>query len=104
MKGKGFAVIILVVAAAVAAYLFFTRPTHEIVLTGLVTTDEVIVSPEISGRVEKLYVDVGNTVTNGQLLARLQPEQWRADVAFYSSSEASSTAAFVQAKADLENA
>lgn len=103
MKGKRFAVLILIVIVAVVAYVVYNRPTNEIVLTGVVTTDEVIVSPEISGRLEQLYVDVGDTVSNGQLLARLQPEQWRADVAFYSSSEASSTAALVQAQADLEN-
>lgn len=103
MKGKRFAVLILIVIVAVVAYVVYNRPTNAIVLTGVVTTDEVIVSPEISGRLEQLYVDVGDTVTNGQLLARLQPEQWRADVAFYSSSEASSTAALVQAQADLEN-
>ncbi len=103
MKGKRFAVLILIVIVAVVAYVVYNRPTNAIVLTGVVTTDEVIVSPEISGRLEQLYVDVGDTVTNGQLLARLQPEQWRADVAFYSSSEASSTAALAQAQADLEN-
>ena len=104
MKGIRFAILIVVVAAAVVAYYLCTRPTHEIVLTGVVTTDEVIVSPEIEGRIEQLYVAEGDTVTNGELLARIQPEQWRADVDFYASSEQQSTASLAQAKADLENA
>ncbi len=95
---------IVVVIVAVTAYYFCTRPTHEIVLTGVVTTDEVIVSPEIEGRIEQLYVAEGDAVTNGQLLARIQPEQWRADVDFYASSEQQSTASLSMAKADLENA
>ena len=104
MKGRRFAILIIVVIVAVAAYYFCTRPTHEIVLTGVVTTDEVIVSPEIEGRIEQLYVAEGDAVTNGQLLARIQPEQWRADVDFYASSEQQSTASLSMAKADLENA
>jgi RND family efflux transporter MFP subunit len=43
-------------------------------------------------------------VTNGQLLARIQPEQWQADMSFYSSSEQQSTADLAQAQADSENA
>ena len=104
MKGIRFAILIVVVAAAVVAYYLCTRPTHEIVLTGVVTTDEVIVSPEIEGRIEQLYVAEGDTVTNGELLARIQPEQWRADVDFYASSEQQFTASLAQAKSDLENA
>lgn len=104
MKGKRFAVFILVAVIAVVVYLFYNRPPHEIVLTGVVTTDEVIVSPEISGRLEKLYVAEGDTVTNGELLARIQPEEWRADVDFYSSSEQQFTASLAQTRADLENA
>jgi HlyD family secretion protein len=104
MKGRRFAILIVVVVVAVVAYYLCTRPPQEIVLTGVVTTDEIIVSPEIEGRIEKLYVAEGDAVTNGQLLARIQPEQWRADVDFYASSEQQSTASLAQAKADLENA
>jgi RND family efflux transporter MFP subunit len=104
MKGRRFVVLIIIIVVAIAFYAIETRPPHEIVLTGVVTTDEVIVSPEIEGRIEQLYVAEGDTVTNGQLLARIQPEQWRADVDFYASSEQQSTASLTMAKADLENA
>jgi len=104
MKGRRFAILIVVVVVAVVAYYLCTRPPQEIVLTGVVTTDEIIVSPEIEGRIEKLYVAEGDVVTKGQLLARIQPEQWRADVDFYASGEQQSTASLAQAKADLENA
>ncbi|HLX96059.1 MAG TPA: efflux RND transporter periplasmic adaptor subunit [Verrucomicrobiae bacterium] len=99
-------VLILVVLAVAAGGIFYalTRPPREILLTGIVTTDEVIVSPEIQGRLERLLVQEGDPVTNGELLALIQPETEQANVAFYTSSEQQSTADLAQARADLENA
>ncbi len=103
MKGRRLVILLVVAIVAIVFYVVYNRPLHEIVMTGVVTTDEVIVSPEIGGRIEKLYVSEGDAVTNGQLLARIQPEQWRADVDFYHSSEQQSSASLAQAEADLEN-
>ncbi|HTR42947.1 MAG TPA: efflux RND transporter periplasmic adaptor subunit [Pseudomonadales bacterium] len=104
MKGRRFAIFIVVVAVGVVLYFVFHRPPSEIDITGVVTTDEVIVSPEIEGRLEKLYVAEGDTVTNGELIAQIQPELWSADASFYSSSEQQSSYNLIQAQADLENA
>lgn len=104
MKGRRFAILISVVAIAIAVGVVLNRPSHQIVLTGVVTTDGVIVSPELAGRIEKLYVNQGDVVTNGQLIARIEPELWRADEAFYASSEQASSYDLAQAQADLENA
>jgi HlyD family secretion protein len=104
MKGRRFAILVLLVAVAVILYFIFNRPPNEIDITGVVTTDEVIVSPEIEGRIEQLLVNQGDSVTNGQLLAHIQPELWNADAAFYASSEQQSTYTLAQAQADLENA
>jgi RND family efflux transporter MFP subunit len=104
MKGRRFAILVLLVAIAVILYFVFNRPPSEIDITGVVTTDEVIVSPEIEGRIEQLLVNQGDSVTNGQLLASIQPELWNADAAFYASSEQQSTYTLAQAQADLENA
>jgi RND family efflux transporter MFP subunit len=98
-------IIILVLAAAAAGiYYALTRTPAEIVLTGIVTTDEVIVSPEIQGRLQQLLVSEGDVVTNGQLLALIQPETQQADVSFYTSSEQQAAADLAQAQADSENA
>jgi len=51
-------------------------------LTGIVTTDAVIVSPEIQGRLQQLLVREGDAVTNGQLLAVIQPQEQQANMAF----------------------
>jgi HlyD family secretion protein len=75
---------------------------NELVLTGIVTTDEAIVSSEIQGRLQHLLVHEGDTVTNGQLLAVIQPAEQQADLAFYTDSAAQSDAQVAQARADLE--
>jgi HlyD family secretion protein len=103
--GQKIVLILLVLAAAAAGiYYALTRSPREIILTGIVTTDEVIVSPEIQGRLQRLFVQEGDPVTNGELLALIQPETEQANMAFYTSSEQQSAADLAQAQADLENA
>jgi RND family efflux transporter MFP subunit len=92
------------VAIAGGIYYALTRTPAKIILTGIVTTDEVIVSPEIQGRLQQLFVREGDAVTNGELLALIQPETQRADVSFYTSSEQQAAADLAQAQADSENA
>jgi HlyD family secretion protein len=98
--------IVILVLALIGGGIYYatTRAPGQIVLTGIVTTDEVIVSPEIQGRLQQLFVKEGDAVTNGELLAQIQPEQWRADVAYYNSSEQQTLADLAQARADAENA
>jgi HlyD family secretion protein len=98
--------VLILILAVVGGGLYYalTRPPREIILTGSVTTDEVIVSSEIQGRLQQLFVREGDAVTNGELLGVIQPETQQADVAFYVSSEQQAAAQVTQAKADLENA
>jgi len=92
----------LAVAVLMAAiYYGATRSPRHIVLTGVVTTDNVLVGPEIQGRLLRLLVNEGDTVTNGQLLGIIQPQEWKADMAFYASSEEQSAAQVAQAAAEL---
>src|ERR1041385_5967641 len=84
-----------------AIYHFATRRPSEYVLTGIVTTDDVIVSPQIQGRLEKLNVKQGDTVKRGDLLAVIQPEQWQADMRYFTSGEQQATTQVTQAEADL---
>jgi multidrug resistance efflux pump len=101
MKGK-IPLIIVVVAVVVVVYLILQHRGHPLQLTGLVTTDEVIVSSEIQGRLQHLFVREGDTVTNGQLLGIIQPAEQQADLAFYTDSAAQSAAQVAQARADLK--
>jgi HlyD family secretion protein len=93
-----------VAAVAVLAgglYHTLTSREQDIVLTGIVTTDDVIVSAEVQGRLQRLLVREGDAVKNGQLLGVIQPEEWKADVAYYADSEQQSAAHVTQAEADL---
>jgi multidrug resistance efflux pump len=96
--------ILLLVAALAAGGIYYqtARRPGPIVLTGLVTTDEVMVSSEIQGRLQHLYVREGDVVTNGELLGLIQPEAQQADFAFFASSEQQSAAQVAQARADLK--
>jgi RND family efflux transporter MFP subunit len=104
MKRRIPIVILLLAAAGVGAYFLTRQKPGEIILTGIVTTDEVSVSSEMQGRIQQLTVNQGDTVTNGQLLALIQPEEQQANVAYFTSSEHQTTAQLEEAKADAENA
>ena len=96
--------LLLLFVAAGAIYYALTQRPRAIRLTGIVDTDEVIVSSEISGRLQRVFVREGDSVTNGELLAEIQPRQWQADLAFYEKTEDQAVAQLAQARADLENA
>jgi len=94
--------VVLGLGAAVGIYYAIQGGRRTLVLTGIVTTDEVSVSSEIQGRIQQLLVNQGDTVERGQLLARIQPQEWRAEAAFYANSELQSGAQVAQAEADLK--
>jgi len=81
--------LLLVVAViGVAARYYMTRPgPSELTLTGIVTTNDVIVSPQIPGQVQKLLVREGDSVEHDQLIATIQPAELQADSAYYKHSE-----------------
>lgn len=102
MKRRISVVVVLLLVAGTATYFLALRPPRQILLTGIVTTDSVIVSSEIQGRLQQLLVAQGDLVTNGQLLALIQPQEWKADVSFYANSEQQYAAQVAQAEADLK--
>jgi HlyD family secretion protein len=102
MKRKTIVVILILLAVAIALSFLLAPRSREILLTGIVTTDEVIVSSQIQGRLQQVLVREGDPVTNGQLLALIQPQQWAADMEFYANSARQSSAQVTQAQADLE--
>ncbi len=96
-------ILLLIVAIAAAGLYYFEVTRHRsITLTGIVTTDEVIVASEIQGRIQKLLVQQGDKVTNGQLLAVIQPQELKAALNFYTKSVQQSAAQVALAGADLE--
>jgi HlyD family secretion protein len=81
-------VFLLLAAIAVGAGVYYARGTgpDDVVLTGIVTTEDVMVSPQVAGRIDTLTVDAGDSVSEGQLIAVIAPAELEADRAFYAHS------------------
>src|SRR5262245_24106895 len=79
--------LVLAVLVAGAAYYWYlsSRPVP-LVLTGIITTNDIVVSPQIAGRIAKLAVDEGDQVKTDQLLAVLDPGELQQEQAFYTAS------------------
>jgi HlyD family secretion protein len=75
--------LVFVLAAGVGAYVYARRAPAALVLTGIVTTNDVIVSPQIGGQIRQLLVTEGDLVKKDQLVAVIAPDELRADTAYY---------------------
>jgi len=102
MKSRLAAIVIILAVVAAGIVYWTSRTPKSIELTGIVNTDTVQVGPLIQGRLQKLLVNQGDAVKKGQLLAVIQPEEYKADQLFYENSEKQSAAQGDQARADLD--
>jgi HlyD family secretion protein len=77
--------VILIAAAVLAggAYTYAALRPRPLLLTGIVTTSDVIVSPQVAGQVRELRVKEGDAVRKGQVLATIAPDELAADTAYY---------------------
>jgi HlyD family secretion protein len=78
---RTFVIIGAVFVIALVFYLFTTPWGKEMPLTGIVDGNEVIVSPQIMGRIINLTVDEGSEVKKGDLIAELDPKELEASLA-----------------------
>ena len=76
-------VLTIVLGAGYAAYAYLNRPPTSLVLTGIVTTNDVIVSPQIAGQIGRLMVKEGDSVKKDQLVAVITPDELKADTAYF---------------------
>src|SRR5947209_10955335 len=76
----------LVALGALGALYYVRREPDTLTLTGIVTTNDVIVSPQIAGRIGQLLVKEGDVVKRGQLAALLVPDELQQESAFYAHS------------------
>jgi len=76
-------IIAFAAAAGYGAYAYVNRPPASLTLTGIVTTNDVIVSPQIGGQISQLLVKEGDEVKKDQLVAVLKPDELKADTAYY---------------------
>jgi len=81
-------ILLIIAGLGYGAYYYMGRPPSELVLTGIVTTNDVVVSPQIGGQIRALKVVEGDTVKANQLVALITPDELRADTAYYAHSAA----------------
>jgi HlyD family secretion protein len=82
MTARKLIVPLLVLLLGGAAYIYLRRGPTELVLTGIVTTHDVVVSPQIGGRLQKLMVIEGDAVKRDQLLGVIAPDELRAESSY----------------------
>jgi HlyD family secretion protein len=83
MARKSVLLLVLIAAAAAGLYAYRRMPPAALVLTGIVTTNDVIVSPQIAGQIGQLLVTEGDAVRKDQLLAVIVPDELKADTAYF---------------------
>ncbi len=74
--------VLALVAAGAWYYVVQSRPVA-LVLTGIVTGHDVVIAPQIAGRLAALHAREGDTVTAGQLLAEIETGELEAERAYY---------------------
>src|SRR5580658_2731778 len=81
MTGKKFLTLLAIIFTITAVAYYFTVPhDKDIVLVGVIDGNEVIVSPQITGRITNLTVDEGAQVKKGDLIAELDPRELQASM------------------------
>ncbi len=74
-----FLIVLAIILAIAAAYYFFSTPRgKDLVLVGTVDANQIVVSPQIQGRIMKLLVEEGTQVKQGDLIALLDPSELEA--------------------------
>jgi HlyD family secretion protein len=75
-----FLIVVGVIFAISLSYYFLSTPRNrDLVLIGTVDSNQVIVSPQVQGRLQKLLVDEGTQVKQGDLIAVLDPSELEAE-------------------------
>ncbi|HEV3142045.1 MAG TPA: biotin/lipoyl-binding protein, partial [Vicinamibacterales bacterium] len=93
---------LLILAALAAGWFFFVRARPSVlVLTGIVTTNDLIVSPQIAGQIAELLVKEGDVVKKDQLVAVIKPDELQADTAYYRSNVAGLSSQVQESEAAL---
>jgi len=78
-RNKFLIVLGVVCAISLTYYLISTPRGSDLDLIGTVDANQVIVSPQVQGRIAKLLVDEGTQVKQGDLIASLDPSELEAE-------------------------
>jgi HlyD family secretion protein len=79
VRNKFLIVLGVIFSISLTYYLLSTPRSKDLILIGTVDSNQVIVSPQIEGRLAKLLVDEGTQVKQGDLIAVLDPSELEAE-------------------------
>src|SRR5271165_3054302 len=75
-----FLIVLAIILTIAGTYYFFSTPGgNDLVLVGTVDANQIVVSPQIQGRILKLLVEEGSQVKQGDLIALLDPSELEAE-------------------------
>src|SRR5215831_3740328 len=95
-------ILLLVLAGGAAAVYYSMRPSSgPLILTGIVTTEDVIVGPQVGGLIGRLLVKEGDQIQKNQLVAVMTTDELRANRDFYSKQEQSAQSQLGENEASL---
>jgi HlyD family secretion protein len=80
-RNRFFTLLGIIFLTAAMYYYFSTDHSRDMVLIGTVDSNQVIVSAQVEGRIQKLLVDEGTPVKAGDLIAVLDPSELKAQEA-----------------------
>src|SRR5438094_3895550 len=101
MSKRPVLLVILLLAAGGGYYAYSHMAPPALVLTGIVTTNDVVVSPQIGGQIGQLMIAEGDPVKKDQLLAVITPDELRAESTYYAQSAAGLTSQVEASEAAL---
>ncbi|HEX4485355.1 MAG TPA: efflux RND transporter periplasmic adaptor subunit [Terriglobales bacterium] len=78
-RNRIFILLGVITASALVYYLVSTPSSKDLVLIGTVDSNQVVVSPQIAGRLSKLLVEEGTAVKQGELIAVIDPAELEAE-------------------------
>ena len=75
--------LLILAGGAGLAYYSMRQPPGPLILTGIVTTEDVIVGPQVGGQIGRLLVKEGDPVQRNQLVAVMATDELQADRAYF---------------------
>ena len=93
--------ILLTLVAGGAYYWYVSSRPVPLVLTGIVTTNDVVVSPQIAGRIEQLSVNEGDQVKADQMIGVLDAGELEQEQAYYTAGAEGATSQVAESEAAL---
>jgi HlyD family secretion protein len=79
VRNKFLLVVAVIFGISLAYYFVSTPRNRDLVLIGTVDSNQVIVSPQVQGRLQRLLVEEGTQVKQGDLIAEIDPAELEAE-------------------------